>query len=542
VQAVALAASALFAGGLAAAQPVEVLAPVPSNDVLEAEGAVIGQIWIERNNIFDTSDPEETGGFYRAANALHVVTRESTVRAQLLFRSGDPYSSRVLEESERLLRRNEYLWDAWIVPVRYEDGVVDVRVTTRDVWTIEPGIYFSRSGGENRSGLAIVDKNFLGRGGELSIGARRDEERDSTIFGYSDKNLGASWLALDVNYTDSSDGSTRSLFLRRPFFSLDTRWSAGGGLVDDDRVESVYELGDEIGEFRQETSYYETSYGWSDGLRDGWVSRWRVGAVYDERSFSEEAGGKPSPYIPEDRKLVYPFVGFELIEDRFYEARNLDQMARTEDVYLGRRGNLTLGWSSQGLGADRDALVFGAGVSAGYGAPDARMFTLAAGVNGRLESEDLANTVLSFAGRYYSHESERRTFFAGLTADLGRNLDLDNPLEIGGDTGLRGYPLRYQRGDHRALLTLEQRYYTDVYLFRIFRVGGAVFYDMGRTWGENPAGEASKGWLRDLGFGLRLANTRTSVGKVIHIDVAFPLDGDDDIDSVQFLLEGKRSF
>ena len=60
VQAVALAASALFAGGLAAAQPVEVLAPVPSNEVLEAEGAVIGQIWIERNNIFDTSDPEET--------------------------------------------------------------------------------------------------------------------------------------------------------------------------------------------------------------------------------------------------------------------------------------------------------------------------------------------------------------------------------------------------------------------------------------------------------------------------------------------------
>jgi hypothetical protein len=29
---------------------------------------------------------------------------------------------------------------------------------------------------------------------------------------------------------------------------------------------------------------------------------------------------------------------------------------------------------------------------------------------------------------------------------------------------------------------------------------------------------------------------------MIHIDLAFPLDGDDDIDEVQLLLEGKRSF
>ena len=33
-----------------------------------------------------------------------------------------------------------------------------------------------------------------------------------------------------------------------------------------------------------------------------------------------------------------------------------------------------------------------------------------------------------------------------------------------------------------------------------------------------------------------------SSGKMIHIDVAFPLDGDPSIDDVQFLLESKRSF
>jgi len=518
------------------------LEPVPPDAVLEAEGAVIGEVWIERLNIFDPTDPDESGGFYSAANALHMVTRRSTIRAQLLFRSGEKYSRRVLDESERILRDNEYLWDAWIEPVRYENGVVDIRVTTRDVWTIEPGISISRSGGENRTGIEVVDQNFLGRGGELSVGRKEDEDRTSTILGYRDKNLGASWLSLGLTYIDSSDGETRGISLARPFFSLDTRWSAGGAVLDDDRVDSVYELGDKVGEYRHETSYVNAFYGWSAGLRDGWVTRWRAGVVYDDESFEQDPGGKISPFIPEDRKLVYPYVTFELIEDKFFETRNLDQMARTEDVYLGRRASVTLGWSGESYGADRDALVFRGRVGRGYGDPASQFLALAAEVSGRLDSEDLANTVLSGQARYYLHQSEKRTFFAGLSVDGGRSLDLDNPMEIGGDTGLRGYPLRYQRGESRMLTTLEQRFYTDIYLFRIFRVGGAFFYDMGRTWGDNPAGEGSLGWLRDAGFGLRLANTRTSIGKVIHIDVAFPLDGDDDIDSFQILLEGKRSF
>lgn len=520
----------------------EALEAVPPDEVLESEGAVIGHVWIERHNIFDTDDPAESGALYRGANALHVITRESTIRAQLLFKGGDRYSRRLLDESERILRDNEYLWDAWISPVRYEDGVVDIRVVTRDVWTLEPGIYLSRSGGENRTGVEIVDQNFLGRGGELSVGRISDEERDSTIFGYRDKNLGASWLSVDLKYTSSSDGSTRSMYLRRPFYALDARWAAGGGLVDDDRLEPVYELGDKVGEFRQQTGYFNLFYGWSDGLQGDWVRRWRAGWVYDERDFSQSTGNKPSPFVPDDRKLVYPYIAFELLEDRFFETRNLDQIARTEDIFLGRRADVTVGWSDETFGAGEDALVFKSSISAGYGDPMATMFSLSSSLYGRLESQDLANTVLSGTARFYHRQSERRTFFAGFSADVGRNLDLDNPLEIGGDSGLRGYPLRYQRGERRMLFTLEQRYYTDIYLFRIFRLGGALFYDMGRTWGENPAGEDSLGWLRDVGFGLRFANTRTSIGKVIHVDVAFPLDGDDDIDSVQILLEGKRSF
>ena len=91
-------------------------------------------------------------------------------------------------------------------------------------------------------------------------------------------------------------------------------------------------------------------------------------------------------------------------------------------------------------------------------------------------------------------------------------------------------------------ITAEQRWFTNWYPFQMFNVGGAVFYDMGSTWGRDPLGTPSQGLLKDAGFGLRLGNSRSALGNVLHIDVAFPFDGDSSIKNVQFLVETKRTF
>jgi outer membrane translocation and assembly module TamA len=93
-----------------------------------------------------------------------------------------------------------------------------------------------------------------------------------------------------------------------------------------------------------------------------------------------------------------------------------------------------------------------------------------------------------------------------------------------------------------VLLTVEQRYFTDYYPARLFRVGGAMFFDIGKVWGDNAFGTSSRGVLKDVGFGLRLGNSRSGLGNIIHVDVAFPLDRDASIKNVQFLVETKRSF
>jgi hemolysin activation/secretion protein len=165
-----------------------------------------------------------------------------------------------------------------------------------------------------------------------------------------------------------------------------------------------------------------------------------------------------------------------------------------------------------------------------------------AGLSGRIEDGELRNGRLGAEGRLYWATSTRSKFYASVSGAVAEQLDAEQQLTLGGDNGLRGYPLRYQAGTARGLLTLEQRYYTKWYPFRLFHVGAAAFFDMGRTWGTDVTGATSDGLLKNVGIGLRLGSSRSSFGTGVHIDLAFPLDGGDDIDSVQLLVTTKRSF
>ena len=506
-----------------------------------AEDAVIGEISLVKADVFDLSDPAEDRWLFRWANRLHVDTREGTISKQLLFKPGEMYSKRLIEESERILRQNRYLYDADIRATRVENGVVDLTVTTRDVWSISPELSVSRSGGETRSRFGLEDSNLLGRGQQLRFISDDDIDRTENTVEFSDRHLGRSWVSTLLKYSDNSDGDSHLVSVARPFYALDTRWAAGGSIFGDDRLSTLYAFGEKAAEYRHKRDYVSAYGGWSKGLRNGRVRRWTAGVVHDNNRFSAASNPTLPAFVPEDRKLIYPFVGFELVEDGYVTASNRDQISKTEDFQMGLRVAASLGWSDTSFGADREALVFRASSSHGFGSLDKTALLLSGVASGRIESGHSANTLVSVNTRFYHRQSEKRLFFATLSGTAGQALDLDRLVQIGGKTGLRGYPLRYQVGDSKLLATIEQRYYTDWYPFRLARVGAAIFADTGRVWGPNPLGPDNRGWATDVGFGMRLAMTRVS-GRVIHLDIAFPLNGDPTIDEVQFLLESRGSF
>ena len=517
-------------------------AGIPSGPELEAAGAVIGEIRVSIGDIFDPSLPSEDRWLYRTANKLHINTRQPVIRNQLLFKAGEPYVDRVVQETERILRANDYLYDAWIRPIAYDGKTVDLEVRTRDTWTLNPGINFSRQGGENSGSIELEEKNLLGNGQKLSFGWSNDVDREAVNFEFFDPHFRSTWTRLGILYSDADDGDTKALRVDRPFYSLDTRRAAGVYLFDSIRNDPRYAYGEEVGEFQNDEQFVEVYGGRSAGWRDGWVRRWTAGATYHRSRYAatpDEPLGGP---LPEDIELAYPWLGFDLVEDVYEERTNQDQIERTEDVLLGLRAGGRIGYASESLGSDREALMLSAYAQNGWDFGRERSMFVTTVASGRVENDGLRNAILSAEARYYARTSAKTKFFATVNGTVTEELDADRQLLLGGEEGLRGYPLRYQAGTSRALLTLEERYYTDWYPFRLFHVAGAAFFDMGRTWGTDVTGATSDGLLKNVGIGLRLGSSRSAFGNVIHIDLAFPLDGGDDIDSVQLVVETKVRF
>ena len=519
----------------------------PSGNALSAADLVgkdlkIGKIVLDKHNVFDLDNPEENKRLYRLANRLHIITRDKVIRKQLLIAAGETYSQQTVDETARILRRNNYLWDASIRPLRVENGVVDLEVKTRDVWTLGPDFSASRKGGQNKTRIGVQETNFLGLGQTLRLTYEDNVDRRSTSFEFFDRHLGRSWVTAALNLEDNSDGEKRRLSLVRPFYSVNTRWSAGVQLFDDAQRNTFYRLGDEAAEYQQRHDYLSVFGGWSSGLKNGWVSRWTAGLIYDDKRFNTVPDPTLPQLLPQRRKLVYPFIAIQLLENRFEKAANRDHIGKTEDFYMGTEISLSAGYSSSDFDNARDAILWSGSIRRGFGNIDKSAVLFSASLSGRRETGRSTNVLASINARYYRQQSDKRLFFATLAAIRGHALDLDGLAEIGGSRGLRGYPQRYQTGDSSLLLSFEQRYFTDWYPFRVVRVGGAVFADVGRVWGDNPVGEQRFGWLTDVGFGLRLAGTRLSSKKLIHLDIAFPLGGDSTIDDVQISLESKRSF
>lgn len=509
---------------------------------LEAAGAIIGEIRIVNGDIFDLDDPQEDRWLFRLANRLHIRTRRGVIERALLFKRGEPLQLRLIDETERLLRSNRYLHDVLIRPLAFHDGVVDIEVLTRDTWSLDPGISAGRSGGSNSGGIHLKEYNLLGTGMALSLGHSKNVDRSSNEFQFSNDRAFGSWTSLGYSHASNSDGKRDAVSVVRPFYALDARWAAGLTASKDDRIDAVYNAGKVASQYRHREEKAELFAGWSPGLVDGWVQRYSAGISLQDDRFTAEPGLAAPAALPGDQRLVAPFVRYELVEDRYERDVNRNLIGRPEFFALGLNARLQLGWAGTGMGSSEDTLLYAATLSRGFEpAPDQRLIT-AASLSGRLSAGQVRRQRLGVQAQYYLPQGKRWLFFASANAEMLTRPNPDEILLLGGEDGLRGYPLRYQSGTRRVLFTLEERTYTDLYLWRLFRFGGAAFVDVGRAWGGDQVNTANPGWLGNAGMGLRIVSTRAAFSNVLHIDIAMPLNAAPDIKKLQFLVKTRTSF
>lgn len=528
--------SAGGAVGCASPEPAESSLDQPYADF---SGKVIAQVRFNQIDVFDPDDPVEGQNLYQFFNRLRVNTRQTVIAQRLLFAVGDKVDSEQIAETERILRAEPYLGNAYIAVDEVCGDEVALVVVTREIWTTEPRVSFSREGGDTRTSIGIKESNIAGSGNEFSIIYRDDAQRNSVSYNFYSPHLFNTQIVTELSYSDNSDGESNRFVLERPFYSRYTRWTAG---IRNERITAIEEIdhyGEQINAYRHATEHRESFVGRSILTGDDRIHRFLAGFAQERHSFSESVDTKQG--VPDDENLVYPWWEYRFIENQYSIYQNLYQLHRVEDVAMGPELSVRLGYGGTYFGNDSDVLRYQIEFSDMYSVSEEQLLQLSLLADGRYYSSggQANEQVLGGQLSYFFLAGRQHRWYASVSYHQGRHLAQHNELTLGGDRGLRGYPRDYQRGERRYLINLEKRYVSDLHLFNLFRVGALVFFDAGRAWGPKYDDVRH---LSNVGAGLRLSSSKTHLGSVVHVDLAYPLADKKAASGYQLLMQATRSF
>ncbi len=489
----------------------------------ELPGRMIGDIRVERTNVFDPTVLGEDIWPFRVANKLHYSTREYAIRRELLFAPGDIWDPLKVIESERNLRANGSFRRADIYPIKRPDGRVDAVVQTQDSWTTNPRFSAGTEGGESFFGLGLEEGNILGYGKSAAFDYTRTGRKTTYSYSYGDPRFFGSRLALDGRYERSSTGDSGAASLTRPFYSLDSdnaRAAAWKRTVDE---VPLYQNGDEFSKFLERRRTAEASAGARLNASHDFVQRGEAGWYADRAQF--EPLPETIAALPYDREMSGPTVGYSWVRARYIKENYIDRMERVEDFNLGNEFAVRGGWMGALTGSDRDRAIFNISNQQGMAFSPGRFAIARVAMTGRTVDGSVENGLATANLNVFWKTNWRgdHTLIGHVEGGFGRYLDGESYISLGGNTGLRGYKNNSFIGDKAVLLNFEDRFFFEGEWFHLMRLGAALFVDTGAIATENNA-LLLRNMKSDLGAGLRFASTRSRSGGVARIDLAYALN------------------
>lgn len=504
------------------------------------QGKTIRHIRFERMSIFDPNNPDENNKAYLLLNKLHITTRTKVVESQLLFKVGDKIDHKALEETGRNLRKRKYLTNAYVLPEKVCGDQVDVVVITQDAWAIEPQVTFSRKSSDNQTGFALSDANLFGTGNSFTVGYNENKLRNTVSYEFSNPYFLNKQIAFRTLYQDTSDGRNTVLSIAHPFNSLDSPWATGLQISDLSQVEEIRSRDQVVNSYRHQAIDNEIYMGKATDISHSHTQRWLLGFTQEEDSFYENEDTLQA--IPKRDKAIYPWVEYQYLQNKYGVFKNLNQIQRPEDVSLGQTITVRVGMAGKSFGNPDDLLRYIVSYDNIIDLSDKHLLEFSIDLDGRQHFgvDELDPNILTSAVAYHYLQDEKNRWYARAEMSVGESLPQHKQLTVGDITGLRGYPTDYLRGDRRYVFSLERRYFSDVHIFNLLRVGGVVFFDVGKAWGL--PNEPQSPLLSDVGIGLRLSSTKVRIGNVIHVDIAMPTSAKAGIDKYQLTIGAFQKF
>jgi hypothetical protein len=505
------------------------------------------KIVFKPQTIFDESD-EGITFLHRWANAIHIDTKIITLENEATFFINKCMKTDAdMAELERHLRSRKYLRDA---EVNADENEESITITTWDNWSLMPTVSFGRKGGMNTYSFGIKERNLLGLGIDTEIQSYQNTQRSgyklrATIPLFQKQNT-----SVQLGFADNDDGQKRSLFLHKIFAGFHTKTAYHLGFNEESRNDTLFQNGHDQSVFGHDIRFKEASYAWLNFNDNSRLLRYRLGITQDKDTFSElsnvQSSDLSSPALtdvqPEDRDLLYPWLAFEYIEKDFRKLTNVHLITQIEDFNHGWQLSSRLGIGNGNK--DNSAwTVWRMHVKKGFNLHNNALLLLDLALANDIYQKRDSRLLVKISGEYFYQLNKSWGFYLSNNNVASTNQYLDQPVTMGGNTGLRGFPLQYQHGQNSIKVTSEIRYYPEINLFKLFDLAGVAFVDAGRTYGESTVKNIEEGWLGSAGLGLRLHSPHSGGNHpIIHIDFAFPQSDNPDINRFEIRVQAKKSF
>ena len=481
------------------------------------DGKRVEEVLVASEEIIAPSDP-----YPRVVNIIHVKTRDSVLRREVLLEVGQPWQADKVEESERNLRKLGILAVARVIPVKGRTpGGVGLLVISKDLWSIRLNQEFNfASGVVQRYRLRPTEVNFLGLDKQLGLDLLVKIDTLAVGQTYSDPRLFGTRLSLSENasiiinrHTHLPEGTFGTVNFGLPLYTLDqengfnvgTAWQVQRARIfrgpsvwqlpypDADAptgtVPYIYDDRQVVG-VAGYTRSFGTRYKTNVTVGMGGFSR-RFAAPPDAELSDDERAWLSTRYLPKSEDALYLSASVRTFEARYKVMRNLRSFALSEDYQLGHQVLVQARWSDPAFFSPQRFVEMGASARYRWGFGDDLLTVTGAGAARYVPGATGTGFDGPWVNKRLAFELENASPPVGVGRFVVRglvDLHFDDAntriLLLGSGNGLRGVAAEALSGTHMMLINVEYR--TRAIELLTLHAGLVAFWDVGSAFTRGP--------------------------------------------------------
>ena len=477
---------------------------------------IVRSIEIRRLNIFA---PTEARSFLpRLANSLHRTTRAAVVSREVLFKTGEPYDSAVVQETTRNLRGLGIFRRVLVDSVRSDTGLV-VKLTTADGWSTRVIANISSTGHSLVPVVGLADNNFFGTGTYVALRYRKNPDRSQVVATFQALRLLPDRMGISLQYEDRSDGWLSFASVFRPFYALSAR--ASWGLSGDTRRVRVLRFFDGSDEARDSLQRrYSIAFGSvAVALRASSAGYLRVGLSGQARRDDYAAEARVDTLGHTVTGAFGAFLNWR--RAHYLVSTGLQGFGREEDIDVGTVISTGFNLTPRGLGYSEDGIVSSVVFRAGFGRSDHFVQVYASSL-GRFTGSGLDSGSVHLAATTFLRPGHRQLLVLHGARGWQRRPAPGAEFDLGLGLGPRAFRQHAFTGDRAFFTSAEYRYTLTDELLKLRALGLAGYVDYGGAWYHGTPRRT--GW--DFGLGLRFGPTRTNSVRNTRLDLAYRVKND----------------